>query len=369
MRIFFVCGDPGVPLHGTKGASIHLRSVAEALHRAGHEVLLLLRAVPDGVPPLLMPVRRMENLQSLLDAAASWGPPDVLYERYAMGHADGLFAARELGCLFALEVNAPLVLEASRHRPQTVQPQHADVERKLLRDADAIFAVSEPLRRYVARERGSEAGTFVLRNGCDPAIFSQAAPLAATDQPVIVFLGHPKPWHGAGSLPPLLAALDERGHRARLVLIGGGKGIAPVLQAADRLGVADRIEVTGPVPPQEAARRLLEATVAVAPYPRDPCFYFCPLKVIECMAAGLPVVTTAQGDLPEILGQAGLLVPPGEVEALVDAVEAVLEDTSLRRRLGALARERALGEMTWQHVATRLVQRLAEANRLREAVA
>ena len=140
-------------------------------------------------------------------------------------------------------------------------------------------------------------------------------------------------------------------------------------QRARECGVADRIEVTGPVSTEDAARRLRAGTVALAPYPPDPFFYFCPLKVMECMAAGLPVVTTAQGDLPEILGDAGVLVAPGDRHAITDAVERVLEDEPLRWALGTRARERAVSSFTWDDAADRMVRAVTEIRDLRQRVA
>jgi glycosyltransferase involved in cell wall biosynthesis len=355
MRIFVVCVDPGIPVDGTKGASVHLRSLVGALDHAGHEVTLFTEA---GLPepdswPLPVPVRRVHPGRSLLEEVRSAGVPDVVYERYSLGREDGLWAARALGVPFALEVNAPLVVEARRHRPQSLRPHHGEVERRLFHEADVVLAVSEALRVHVERLRGTERGTVVLRNGFNAAHFPNPSTL---ERPVLAFLGHPKPWHGPDRLPEILAEVRARGHKARLLLIGGGVGADRVLAAAETSGVRHAVEVTGPLPAAAAARRLVEASVAVAPYPPDPSFYFCPLKVIEYMAAGLPVVAPAQGDIPEIVGDAGILVPPGDDEAFTEAVERLLDAPGLRHLLGARGRLRAFDRFTWDAVAGRLVR-------------
>lgn len=356
MKVFFVSADRGIPPGGTKGASVHLRALAAGLTRAGHH-LVTFSPRAGAFPTRLVDLK---GASSLLGEAERSGPPDVIYERYSLGHLAGLEAARTLRCPLLLEVNAPLVAEATRHRPDTVTVTDGDAERRLFTEADVVLTVSEPLRRHVADVRGTASGTVVVPNGCDADLFPDPAPLDGV-QPTLVFLGHPRPWHGAERLPALLAWLREAGCPASLLIIGGGPGAEAVSEAARRLGVGDAVEVTGPLPQVEAAQRLTEATVAVAPYPADPFFYFSPLKVVECMAAGLPVVTSDQGDLPRMLGETGVVVAPDDDRALCEAVLHLLRNPCLRQRLGAAARARALRLFTWDGVAEQ-VSALARAS-------
>ena len=346
MRIFVVCGDRGVPPDGTKGASVHLRSLSVALAGLGHDVVAF-TARPGDFP---LPRRDLAD-GALAREARGGGPPDVVYERCSLGHPAGLAAARALGRPLLLEVNAPLVDEARRFRPATVEPAHVEAEHRLLREADVVLPVSGPLRDHVALVRGYRP-TVVVPNGCDPALFP--VPAALDGDPVLVFLGHPKPWHGAERLPPMLAELRRRGVAAHLLVVGGGPGADDVLASADAAGVAPFVTVTGPLPHAEAARRLLDSAVAVAPYPPDPFFYFSPLKVVECMAAGLPVVTTGQGDLPGLVGDGGAVVPPGDDAGFLDAVHRLLVDGERRLAAGRRARARALEHHTWDAVARRV---------------
>jgi glycosyltransferase involved in cell wall biosynthesis len=70
------------------------------------------------------------------------------------------------------------------------------------------------------------------------------------------------------------------------------------------------------------------------------------MSILEAMAAGLPIVASAVGGVPELVrdGETGLLVPPGSVDALAAALQRVLTDAALRRRLGDAGRRRALAE-------------------------
>ncbi|MEO6461739.1 MAG: glycosyltransferase, partial [Candidatus Eisenbacteria bacterium] len=92
-----------------------------------------------------------------------------------------------------------------------------------------------------------------------------------------------------------------------------------------------------------------------APANLDP--YFSPLKVYEYAAAGCAIVAPAQGQTGERFqhGRDAILVPPGDAQALADALELLAASPDLRRALGTAARERARSEFDWSHVARRLL--------------
>ena len=355
MRIFQVCADPGIPPDGTKGASVHLRAIAGALRHAGHEVITFTAARARGSAPAPGTWLPLTGEGPLHRAAGRLGPPDLVYERYALGHEAGLHAARSLGCPFVLKVNAPLVAEATRYRPGSVGPGDLALEDRLFAGADLVVAVSEPLRRHVAVRRGDDQGTAVVWNGCELDRYPMPAPQRDGDAATLVFLGHPKPWHGAQRLPEMLVELRRRGHSVRLVVIGGGPGADELYRHATTLGVGDWVDITGPLTAEAVADQLMAATVAVAPYPPEPFFYFCPLKVVECLAAGLPVVSVAQGDLPAMVGAAGVLVAPGDEKAFVDETAALLADGERRRIMGRRAWERARVTFSWDRAAAAIL--------------
>jgi glycosyltransferase involved in cell wall biosynthesis len=355
VRVFHLCADSGVPPDSAKGAAAHLRSIHKALLRAGHDVLLFCAREPsnkDAFPG------RVLSLDRLGAEARSGGPPDVVYERYALASTEGLLFAGAVGALHVLEINAPLALEAARHRPETASASDAEAERRLFARTDLPCVVSRPLLRRVAAVRsGGEADVLLLRNGFEPEFFDALPkrPPPVAGRAEFAFLGRPKPWHGAETLPAILARLVRSGVDARLVIVGGGDGAERVATAARDCGVADRVRLEGDLPQREAVARYAAADVAVAPYPPTDDFYFCPLKIVEAAAAGLPVVATDQGDVAEMVGDGGLVAPPGDPDAFAAACARFANDVPARLRAGERARVRAFAEATWDAVAARLL--------------
>ncbi len=129
MRILHLCADRGVAPDGTKGASVHLRSIGAALAANGHSVQTFTARRPLDANMPVRGWRKLEGLETVLLAADS--TPDMIYERYALGHRDGLRAARVLGCPFVLEVNTPLVDETRRYRPDREVAHAAEIELEL----------------------------------------------------------------------------------------------------------------------------------------------------------------------------------------------------------------------------------------------
>lgn len=359
LSIAQVCADRGIAPGSTKGASQHLRGIAAGLSAAGHRVTTFSSRPPDGSYPVaVIPLADLGNAGHL----------DLLYERYSLGHLGGLTQARRRGVPFVLEVNAPLSLEAKRYRPETLTPTDRAVEKRLLAEADLVIAVSSGLAEWVNLHR--DGPTVVLTNGFEPSWFPVPAGSPTQDEATLVFLGHPKPWHGANRLAFIVAELIKRQHHVRLKVVGGGPGVEPLLAAACRLGVLDRIDVTGPLPPEEASAALVGATVALAPYPEQAPFYFCPLKIVDYLAAGLPIVSTDQGDVADMVGDAGVVVKDANDDlAFVDAVAALLGDRDVRRRMSAVGRRRAFASMTWNQVAARTLVAIEEVAAASRSVA
>ena len=151
----------------------------------------------------------------------------------------------------------------------------------------------------------------------------------------------------------------------RGLVIGGHErepDLARVRSVATRLGIADRVQFTGLVPPSDVARLLQSADVLVLPNPASAIStrFTSPLKLFEYMAAGRPIVATDLPALREVLrdGETAVLVTPGDASALAAGIQRVVADAAFAERL-ALAARAEVDNYTWDRRAERLEQLLA----------
>lgn len=386
MRVAYVCTDPGVPVFGWKGASIHVQSVLGVLLAQGADVHLVTPRTGGAVPEQLRGVhvhelpppsapsaaerevacRRTDaEVAEVLDGVHDERPLDLLYERYSLWGRTATAWARRRGVPAVLEVNAPLVDEQAAHRVLVDRAGAEEVARAALSAAGAVVCVSEGVSAWARSQSQHPHRVRTVANGVDTRRVRPA--VAATPSGgrfTIGFVGTLKPWHGVEDLVEAFGQLVAEDTSYRLLLVGDGPQRETLEAQARRLGVLDRVEMTGAVPPSQIPALLHRMQVAVAPYPMLPDFYFSPLKIYEYLAAGLPVVATSVGDVPAALehGALGVLVAPGTPRELADAIAGLRADPARRLRLGRAARAAAVERHDWTTVVGRILE-LAERAR------
>jgi glycosyltransferase involved in cell wall biosynthesis len=182
------------------------------------------------------------------------------------------------------------------------------------------------------------------------------------DRLVIGIVGRLQPWKGQHLLLAALAALREAGHAVHGLIVGGkALGLSPEYEPylhslADELGIRDSVTFTGRV--AEGVRYLAAMDIFVNTSSREPFG----IVLLEAMAAGLPTVAFDSGGPREIIepGRSGLLVAERTVEALAAAIETLLVDPELRRRLSEAGRERVERRFTADRMTRDLEERLEE---------
>jgi glycosyltransferase involved in cell wall biosynthesis len=365
MRIAYLSTDPGVPYGGTKGASVHVAELIDALAGEGAEVLALVSSVEPAAAPapgaLVEPLPgpgKGSSASELLAAEpersdwiehrlAHFGA-DALYERLALHSAAGSRAAARLGIPHLVELNAPLVDEARRYRALQEEDAAERLERTVLADAHLVLAVSRPLVSHALGRGARRVEEFPNAVAIERYPPRRSPRLA---DPVAVFTGRVRPWHG---IETVVDAWRLLGDAAPALVVAGDPGEAR--RVLERTGAA----LLGPIPHWRVPSVLADADIGLAPYARDAPDYFSPLKLFEYMAAGLAVVA---GELPAtralVSREHALLFPRGDPEALAEAVAAMTMDASRRERMGRAARRLVAGRHTWRHRARRVIEHVA----------
>jgi glycosyltransferase involved in cell wall biosynthesis len=287
-----------------------------------------------------------------------------------------------------LEVNAPLAREKAQHDGLRFKRLTRAVERRVASGADVTIAVTAVLASLLEEDGVPLGKVVVMPNGVRRdfgarPLTAEAAALRerwgiAQEALLVGFIGWFRPWHGLERL--LQAAASPAWQAAGIHLVLAGDGPArPALEAAAReLRLPPgRVVLCGTVPRTEIEAALAAFDVAVQPAVTS---YACPMKILEYMAAGRPIVAPGSANVRELLthGKTGWLCrgedPEPSVEELKAGVLALARDPDLRLRLGQAARARVFERgYLWEENARRVEELVAllpasKAMKLREVV-
>jgi len=205
--------------------------------------------------------------------------------------------------------------------------------KRVLASADIVTVPSNDTANDVTSLAGFDADRVrVVPNGVDAVFFSAPAVESPVSGPYVLFVGTPEPRKNLGRLIQAMELLRRRGFPHRLVIAGGG-GWGDV-----RLGSA-AVELAGRVSDERLLALYAHAACLALPSLHEGFG----LPVAEAMAAGTAVVAGARGSLPEILGDAGVLVDPCDVSAIASGIERALSE---RESLVTKGRSRA-AQFSW----------------------
>ena len=370
--------DPGGPDAG--GQNVHVRELALALGRAGHEVTVCTRRddpdlaeivdLGDGVrvrhitggPPKPIDkddlVEHVPELADGLDRAWQAERPDVVHAHFWMSGWASTGPARRHG---AAPVQTFHALGSVKRRHQGVEDTSPDsrirVEAALARRAHRVIASCPDEAAELIRLGVPVRPIETVPSGVDTALFCPDGPEALrTDAPRLLVLGRLVRRKGIDETVAALAAVPG----AELVVAGGSDDpdrdpdVARLRSLADRMGVADRVRFAGAVR-RDAVPGLLRSADVVVCAPWYEPFGIVPL---EAMACGRPVVATRVGGLADTVvhGHTGMHVPPHDPAALAAALRDLLADPARRAGMGAAGRSRAVEGYGWDRVAGRVAR-------------
>jgi glycosyltransferase involved in cell wall biosynthesis len=389
------------------GQGVYVKNLSQAIHKLGHHVEVVsgppFPALNNGVRLTHLPgldlynpddLFRVPSLRELSDpvnlmewlGVSSMGFPEPFtfglrafgflrgrFDRYDVVH-DNQSLSYGIG---AIGRRVPTV--ATIHHPITVDRDIAvrsvrsplkklkhrrwysfiGMQKRVARRLPTIITVSDCTRRDISREfRIPEDRFRIVPNGIDTGLFHPLPGIAREPGRIIVTNSADTPLKGLYYLLHALAALVPA-RSVRLVVVGTPKKNGGVVRLIRRLGLGEFVRFTGRIGHEAFVREYARATLAVVPS----VYEGFGLPAGEAMACGVPVISTTGGALPEVVGDAGLLVPPADPEALAGAIRSLLDDPGRAARLGRAGFERVHRQFTWRRAAERTVDAYREAIR------
>ncbi|MFM8321179.1 MAG: glycosyltransferase family 4 protein [Chloroflexota bacterium] len=375
-----------------KGASTHIVHFLRGLVNGGYRVCLLTPG--DGrlpaaeplegaqavrIPPLeqgsflAQALHYGEALQTHLEqTAAPGGPPpyDVVHFRSVWGGLQAVQCQPRLGYRTLFEVNGLPSIELKYHYPGLLGTGLLEKikswEQTTLLLSEQVVCPSEVTRAYLVSRGVPGERITVIPNGVNPKDFAPTPLPAPTGDPaVLLYIGTLADWQGLYDLlqaMPLILA--QRPVRLRIVGRGRSRQRKALARAVRKLGLEGQVSLEPPVPHAQVPALVAQADLCVAPLglnDRNITQGCCPIKVLEYMAAGRPLLASNLPVVRELAREDldALLFSPGDPADLARQALRLLSDRPLAERLAASAAERAAARFTW-HVAQKRLLKLYE---------
>jgi len=365
---------------GDGAEGIHIREMVKAFRALGHEVRVIgptgeIQAQPSRKSRILERIKRMipHALYELLELsytgycflktaqAIRSFRPDFIYDRYIIFNAGPVLAGRAFRVPVCLEVNAPLAKERSIEPDERLvfQKLASWMEGWICATSTETIVVSTPLKDYLESIGVPRGKCIVMANGVDPERFSprprNEALLGELGIPagalVVGFTGILRPWHGLELLIDAAASMVKRGRRIFLLIVGDGPYRSSLEGRIAELGISACVRITGRLPHEKVPEYVSLFDVAVSP---RATFYASPMKVIEYMALGKPVVVPRTANFLDIIdeGVNGITFEDGSAAALEKALVDLSDSPGACKDLGAKSRRKVESRLNWRWNAT-----------------
>jgi glycosyltransferase involved in cell wall biosynthesis len=231
------------------------------------------------------------------------------------------------------------------------------MQKRVSRRLSHIITVSDCSRKDISREFNIPSHRFrIVPNGINTDFFYPLPGVKRALNQLLVTNSADTPLKGLRYLLEAVAAVRKE-REIRVVVIGKPKKNGEIERLVRELALGNTVIFTGRIGYEEFARHYAETTMAVIPS----LYEGFGMPAGEAMACGVPVISTSGGALPEVVGNAGVLVPPADADALEQAIIALLDDPQRRRRLGEAGLSRVRNSLTWRHAAEKTVRVYREA--------
>lgn len=376
MRIFYYNRLINEPF----GGGSHARGLVAGMEREGHQVLTYPAVVEGGafsstvgrytslpefvrVPgmDIRSRVRVFRETPSLERLVRAWQPEVIVARRAAYDYTlDGLVATRDAPLV--AEMNALLSYEAGKYSRERFLPWETRREIQFAADADVVACVSESVHGQLLAV-GVEAGRLlVIPNGVDEVLVKpETMPTNAADsfrqqwKTVIAYCGTISAHHDAVTLARAAARIAAAD--ASVGFLWAGPSREELIAAGFDASVLNRSLITGRIRHSQVVAHLVVADVAWAAFRNDEG---SPLKLLEYLCLGKPVLACGGGQIESTLRESGggLTFAKGDAKALADGFVFLTADGDRMRAFGQRGRAWVLANATWASVAQRMLERV-----------
>ena len=367
---------------GRGGDAVQMLALADAVRSRGHDVSLigahpvapyafdtvdgrvrsLIRRLPWWVRDSLEWGFGLQAMRRAVSAGRQG--VDVIIHRASVYDAGAAGLARRLRVPLVLYLDTHVEVERAFRGEGYWRGRHARAMNVLGRAADVIATPSRAVADYYIG-LGLPAGRIeIVRNGISERYLRmglEAAdihpPLADAAPYTLGFVGNLSQWHGVDLLLDALRDLRNEPHpggQPRLVIVGRGTEDEVLKARARALGVASAIEWRGAVSHDEAVRAIGEFDIAVLPSTLPTG---APMKLAEYAAMARPIIAPDYPNIRDLFTDKEeiVLVAPGNVRALTQAVQTLVADPVMARRIGRAAQRRVAG-YTWEQAVEQLLR-------------
>ena len=282
---------------------------------------------------------------------------DLIHDNQSLSY--GMLEIQEMGLPLVTTLHHPITsdlriaLNAARNwwERLLIRRWHAflNMQKKVVKQLHNIVTVSDCSRQDIARDFGLQpAGISLVHNGIDTEVFKPMPDVVRNPMRLMATCSADAPLKGLRYLLRAYARLLKEYPELELLLVSKPQPGGKTEKLVRRLGIADKVQFVSGITTQQMVRYYAEASIAVVPS----VYEGFGLPAGEAMACGVPVVSTDGGALPEVVGDAGVIVPVKNVDALVAAIDTLLRSPSTRAELGARGQQRIDESFCW-HVCAR----------------
>lgn len=290
---------------------------------------------------------------------------DIVHDNQCLSYGIGRLAQKVLPTLVTIHHPITVDRQEEYNVAKTLRQKYRvfrwyafiNMQLKVARQFSHIITVSEFTRKDIAREFSLDEQRFrVVHNGVNNEFFYPKQNGPRPENALIVTNSADTPLKGLSFLLEAVARI-RRTRPIRLTVIGQPKKNGIIENLVASLGVSDIVHFTGRIANEEFADYYAKSTIAVVPS----LYEGFGIPAAEAMASGVPLVSTSGGALAEVVGDAGIVVPPADAEALALAITRLLDSPEERKKYIQAGLARVHSEFSWKKAAQETVKVYREA--------